>query len=120
MPQAAAALAARIWPSAWNRPASPVGPMANGIVAGAPTKFVASDTFDTYHHTLTKGHCIEIGGVPRQRAFVVCAAGGVVEDGARNAFLREFAQVVDAENHWHDSRSRASLRTIMPALRTQW
>ena len=47
MPHAAAARAARISPSAQNRPASPVGPMANGIDTLLPSRVVASEMFDT-------------------------------------------------------------------------
>src|SRR6185437_5861900 len=53
------------------------------------------------HDTLAKAHGIEIRGIARQRALVVGAAGGIVEQGSRHALLREFAQIVDAENHGH-------------------
>ena len=47
MPNAAAALAPSISPSAWNRPASPVGPIASGMEIGLPSTVVASETAET-------------------------------------------------------------------------
>ena len=102
MPHAAAARAARISPSAQKQAGEPGGTDGQRhrhrrAQQSGRQRYVRH----VDHDALTKGHRIEVGGIAPQRAFFVGAAGGVVENGARDALAREFPQVVDAQNHPH-------------------
>ena len=101
-PKRSAARAARISPSAQLRPVRPTGASATGIATSLPEHGGARRApVDVDADALAQRERLQVGAVGAQRGFAVGAAVDVVEDRARDALLRELAQVLDAGHHRH-------------------